>query len=412
MGSNSFCPEAFNRNEDIIIYGAGPYGTMTELALRKKGLSARMFCDKVKQGACMGIPIISPDRLRDYPKAHVLIASASHFEDMKDFLVGIGHHLWYDVGQLLADARLEQHEIPDMGPTVAFMVSHYEKVIGKRDPNRLELLEVSLIVTEKCSLRCQDCGFLMQYYEHQATYPFDAIVQPFDRLLDSVDFIYQLVLVGGEPFMNKELDRIINRYARNDKIERIIVVTNGTIVPDRTTLEALEAPKVKVFISDYGRLSAELPALERLCSERGIAYFVASNQVWQRYEHPRRFGRNAEALRENFRSCPFRDCHAMLKDRFFRCSPSAHGFNLEIMENFSSDYVYFGPDMADRDTTRRALQHLLYDIDYLGACDYCKRDTAGLSAIPLAIQIDAPIPYVRHGGVKESGEGCKHESLG
>lgn len=393
MDTHAFNKKYLEDGEPIIIYGAGPYGNMTYKALEEQGIKPMYFCDKVKTGECLGIKIISPLEISKYKNAHILIASASHFYDIKGYLDSVGHKKYYNVGELISNANININDIPPMGPNLKFMIKHYDKVIGNINPNVLELLELSLIVTERCSLRCKDCGFLMQYYENQEEYSFDSIIRPFDKLLECIDYLYELVLVGGEPFMNKELYKIIDHYKDNDKIDCIVIVTNGTIVPNTRNLLSLKEKKVKVFISDYGKLSVNLKKLVEIFKNEGINYFVAQNLVWQEFGELKNYNKNSVEMKETFKNCPFRDCYAMLKSKLFRCSPSAHGTNLKIMPGIVSDFVDFDDNKFTTQEIRKRVYDLLFNKNYLEVCNYCYRDTDGLKSIPTAIQIDKPIPY-------------------
>ena len=59
-------------------------------------------------------------------------------------------------------------------------------------------------------------------------------------------------VLGGEPFLNKDLDKIINKLLKSNKIQRIEVVTNGTIIPNnKELLNILSNSRVNISISKY-----------------------------------------------------------------------------------------------------------------------------------------------------------------
>ena len=60
----------------------------------------------------------------------------------------------------------------------------------------------------------------------------------------------RLRLLGGEPFVSKQLYRYVQHFVDQDKIEFIHIFSNGTIVPTGENLECLKHPKVFVNISN------------------------------------------------------------------------------------------------------------------------------------------------------------------
>ena len=48
----------------------------------------------------------------------------------------------------------------------------------------------------------------------------------------SVDHVYEIRLIGGEPFMYKKIDEVLIKILSYKNCGNIIVYTNGTIVPN------------------------------------------------------------------------------------------------------------------------------------------------------------------------------------
>jgi molybdenum cofactor biosynthesis enzyme MoaA len=62
---------------------------------------------------------------------------------------------------------------------------------------------MDVVISERCSLKCVDCSNLMQFYESPQDISFNEILRDFDALLERVNHIYEIRLIGGELFMNK-----------------------------------------------------------------------------------------------------------------------------------------------------------------------------------------------------------------
>ena len=74
----------------------------------------------------------------------------------------------------------------------------------------------------------------------------------FDRFLGAVDYIVEVRVLGGEPFCNNEIYKVIEHLYQHPKIGQTVVYTNGTIVPSKQVLDDLNKGMAIVRISDYG----------------------------------------------------------------------------------------------------------------------------------------------------------------
>lgn len=64
---------------------------------------------------------------------------------------------------------------------------------------------VEIDLTKRCTLRCKECANLMQYYKKPDRIPGETIRKSVICLLDSVDGIAMLKILGGEPLLEQEL---------------------------------------------------------------------------------------------------------------------------------------------------------------------------------------------------------------
>lgn len=77
--------------------------------------------------------------------------------------------------------------------------------------NYLYLYHVEIPVTQKCSLRCKDCVFMMTKFEHPVDYDLEKLLTYMDRLFKVVDGIQIFRILGGEPFIYKNLALVIKK---------------------------------------------------------------------------------------------------------------------------------------------------------------------------------------------------------
>ena len=61
---------------------------------------------------------------------------------------------------------------------------------------------MDIVITTKCSMKCESCANLMQYYK-SASSTDEKILESVKKVSDNVDHISEYRIIGGEPLMNK-----------------------------------------------------------------------------------------------------------------------------------------------------------------------------------------------------------------
>ncbi|MFZ4855389.1 MAG: radical SAM protein [Desulfuromonadaceae bacterium] len=236
------------------------------------------------------------------------------------------------------------------------------------DKSRLLILPyLELCITSRCSFQCVNCANLMQYYKSPKDYDTEHILETVCRLLACVDSIDCFRILGGEPFMHKDIARIISYCAEQGKIVQVQLVTNGTIVPKEEVLKALAHAKVSVYISDYGTVSGNRVRLEKCLSENGIVHVSDSNYIWDDMGGLDRRNYSDERVRSVYRGC--RDiCKTLVEGLVYVCPRSAHGDKLGVIPANDHDYVDI---LAGSEDEVRHRLRTLYDVEYIEACHYC-----------------------------------------
>ena len=93
----------------------------------------------------------------------------------------------------------------------------------------------------------------MQYYSKPVDSETDEILKSTKKIMSVVDHLDEFRVLGGDPFMNKEMHKIVNELVKYDNCDRVIIYTNATIVPKNEQLECLKNPKVILEITNYGQ---------------------------------------------------------------------------------------------------------------------------------------------------------------
>ena len=87
----------------------------------------------------------------------------------------------------------------------------------------LTIKNLDVQVTERCSLKCKNCCNLMQYYEKPVDINLDVMLKSVERFMSCVDGVDEFRVLGGDPFMNKELHKIINKLVTYDNCKKVVV---------------------------------------------------------------------------------------------------------------------------------------------------------------------------------------------
>lgn len=388
----SFTENTYRTEQPIIVYGASVYGELAYIALKQLGISPDYYCDR-SQGRkeYFGIEVISPEQLGDFKDANIVIASADFFYEIKKMLEEMGCINLFDMAELLL-MELPPDRLSNRAKEMYANRQHYMDIVQHQSDEQLIFNRIQYVVSERCSLKCRDCSHLMQYYKHPQDIELDRYKAAFDLLLEQTDCIAELRILGGEPFMNQEMHKVIEWYHDQDKIRSISVYTNGTIIPPEPVLQALQKKKVKLHISDYHVNTDKIKKLTEVLDACQITYFVRAYDAWQDAGDVAFRNYTPEQKKAMFSVCFERNGYTFLKGKLFRCPREAHAMNLRAMPEVKEDYVDFLHWNGTKEELRRQMRKL-QEREWLEGCNYCNGPDNHVQSIPAGRQITHPLKY-------------------
>ena len=77
------------------------------------------------------------------------------------------------------------------------------------DENKIYMRSIDLMITTRCSLKCESCSNLMQYYVSPKNTDYENILESLNILSKNVDEVAEFRIIGGEPLMNKAWSDIV-----------------------------------------------------------------------------------------------------------------------------------------------------------------------------------------------------------
>tara|TARA_B110000967_G_C18601656_1_gene419539 strand:- start:68 stop:718 length:651 start_codon:yes stop_codon:yes gene_type:complete len=211
----------------------------------------------------------------------------------------------------------------------------------------------------------------------------------------AVDKIDEFRIIGGDPFMNKEMHKAINKSKEYDKVGKIIVYTNAKIIPKGENLDCLKHNKVMLDISNYGgELATKHEEILKVLDDNNITYTYSTVDAWSDSGRIMPFQkRTEEENKKVFSECCNRDTLSVLHGQLYRCPFSANAHNLKAIPVDKSDQVDLSDDKISISTLKEQIRKLAYQKDYLTACLYCNGRDYTTPIIKVAEQTKEPLSY-------------------
>ncbi len=387
-----------NKNNLLVIFGAGLIGRLTFEALKEKNIKVNYFCDsdKRKQTEFENIKIISPNDLDKLDKNTDIFHCTQYFNSVIPFLKNKGFKNFYKSSDLLSSIDNEKIYKGSLSSIkLNRYIEFYDKMSMKEDYIRdakLNLKSIDIQITEKCSLKCKDCSNLMQYYEKPQDSALDILFKSIDRFMSCIDALDEFRVLGGDPFMNKELYKIINKLVTYEKCKKVIVYTNAKIVPKGENLNCLKNKKVILDITNYGECSSSHLKIVELAKKENLAFTTNRCTTWMDCGKIMPFtNKNEKELKHMFKNCCNSDLISLLHGKLYGCPFSANAVNLKAIPQNDSDEVNLINDALSIAELREQIKKLCYEKKYLTACSYCNGRDYSVANIPAAIQTKKPL---------------------
>ncbi len=237
----------------------------------------------------LGLDIIGPEamlRLRNQRKIIVTIAPRRYEEIKKQFTA-------YGLAEYKDFCHIRE-----------FAVEWYYKY-------RREccIFTIDVAITTECTLLCGHCNMFTPYYRKRTSCSFSDMKNNFDLLFGRVDFVFVLRILGGEPLLNRDLERIVEylHQCHGAKFGTVTITTNGTMIPDEELLTVCKRYDVVFEISNYKGATKDrnqTGLLTAVLREKGISYTRRDNLVWRDFHFPaKRFLVEESSARRHMMEC-------------------------------------------------------------------------------------------------------------
>lgn len=237
--------------------------------------------------------------------------------------------------------------------------------------NSFFVSRIAVSVTNQCSLKCRDCNNLMPYCKEKFTIDVDEQVDDLKKLLSFVDGIINVEVIGGEPFVYKQLPILLSYLCEESKIKFIEITSNGTILPAADILNLLKNPKVCVLLSDYGKVNEKnVEKTYQYLIQNGICVYNLRNREWIQGGGIARREKSKRKMKYEYFHCFARkDCRTLYKGKLYVCGRAPILDELGLLTDNSS-FLDIRQMNLERESGKREI-HKFFKNDYAECCDFC-----------------------------------------
>ena len=417
----------FNENDSpVIIFGCGLEGKLLLHTMLLHNIKVKYFIDSKKElfgKYYLGIKIISAEELTKlHPYAHIFIAHQWVINavekldklNFKNIYTSIDFLKSIDISKKINSEKISLYMDPlKLERTINIINFNYFKVLAdlkiysesngsKKSLEALVVKHIDVVITERCSMKCRDCANLMQFYDKPKNSDTNLLFKSMDRLMECVERLYEFRVIGGDPFMNKEMYKIINKVVEYKNVENIVIYTNARIIPKGENLDCLKNKKVRLQITNYSDSQAVLTHPSLVAQHDEIVKVLSSNNIkfvsdkvikWDDIGTLKFIKETPTQLHNKFMDCCANDLFSLLDGVLYKCPVSAHGTNLKA---FSFDPNYDGVDLIDEKISIKNLKKKLIDFyhnnKYVTACSYCAGRSYGEGEVGAAVQTKKALP--------------------
>lgn len=246
-----------------------------------------------------------------------------------------------------------------------------------------EYLEIP--ITTRCTLKCKYCSNLIPCYNKPKDYDLGVLKKSINNFLKCINKIVYVRILGGEPFISKNLIPVLKELIKSDKIYHIEIVTNGTFIPvDNELIKLLKNDRICICISKYPIVDDN--KLVSFLKENNIKYRIDKMKYWMDFGKPINYKRTEKELKKQYARCS-NVCKSLVNGELHLCPRSGHGKELGIIKNTAGDYLDFLGDIENLEKKKQELNTLLKK-KYINACNYCYYGTKKSKKIPVAEQLN------------------------
>lgn len=314
--------------------------------LKHDGIQVQMFFDRdfrLQHKKYQGTPIFPWANFSD---TYILLTIPARYDELKKFLIeNCGYtedkillldNITFECTEFDVESELDWRWIAENTNNAAenFISQRVRKLHYKHSKDDgLVAPFLAVDVNNRCTLNCRYCYAQTPYYriEERRDYTIETVICHLDKLLDAIDYIPYLWILGGEPLLHPQLHALVS-YLNEEKAQRKIafadILTNGTLLLSHETINAIKKNPFfwRISVSPYGKHSKKQFDLFSQLNETGIPYYSRYMTYWQKFGIAvdlSEKGMTEERIRRKCQNCICRNLHLAV-GKLYRCPVMLH----------------------------------------------------------------------------------------
>jgi len=238
------------------------------------------------------------------------------------------------------------------------------------------LPQVTFVITNKCTLQCKHCNMLIPYVKKDFFVTLEDSKAQVTQFLAGVDEIFLFSLIGGEVMLHPQFDKILEFVLNQEKIYRVMVTINATIIPTESVVKLLKNRKVIVYISDYRIQDENILKIKDLFTQHDIKFAVKTDWQWVDFGDATNRNKDQDLLKYEYLQCLVSTfCRTLYNNKFFVCTRAAimqeHHIGKYSAENEYIDLKDYNSPEALREKIKAFIL-----LESAEACNYCEGSIA------------------------------------
>lgn len=252
------------------------------------------------------------------------------------------------------------------------------KIYEITDSKEIYLRQLNVIVTSRCTLKCKGCQALMDYYypKQQVDMDLKPTIEYIDLVMSVIDYAENLVPIGGEPFLYKDLEKLLEHIINQkylNKIGRILLITNGTVIPSDYVLRLIgkHSSLIEVFLtSDYGKYSKKRYELVNLLNKYGCNYKNHTHDTWILTNQPvipsAKVTENEIIEKCSKCSCNRNEILRIWNNKLYNCNFVTYADKAQLIPHNKEDYLDMYKDKINKETLKDFIHKITPGRAYCG----------------------------------------------
>ena len=269
-----------------------------------------------------------PDLVKEYNITSTFFDRYFEQNAVNRYMVDSLKFMWFKIGKFVNPTK--KNEI--------IKIYIQEEIKDFYENNIIKIPQLEFNITTKCSLKCKDCCALIPDFNQQGH--IDLSFQDFKNQLDKITeiaSIRHLIILGGEPLLNKDLPEIINYAAKNSSIDLIRITTNGTIVPSKELLDVINQNpnRIYFYLSNYSNNSnldklLKYEEIKKVLHDNHIRFQMVDSWNWLEEKGMAETPFSEEITKIKMDKCYRTKCNQILNGKFGICSKALGANELRI----------------------------------------------------------------------------------